>query len=88
MAPDVAQRLLGDAKEEQFGIGRQTALVADDARPHLDAKPLLDIGGYVNVPQVVEYAKGLPDVTYAEHNLYTCSEEGISSKRRRSKNTT
>jgi heterodisulfide reductase subunit A len=38
-----------------------------------------NIGGYVNVPQVVEYAKGLPDVTHAEHNLYTCSEEGISS---------
>jgi len=38
-----------------------------------------NIGGYVNVPEVVEYAKGLPDVAHAEHNLYTCSEEGISS---------
>jgi heterodisulfide reductase subunit A2 len=38
-----------------------------------------NIGGYVNVPQVVEYAKSLPDVAHAEHNLYTCSEEGISS---------
>jgi heterodisulfide reductase subunit A len=38
-----------------------------------------NIGGYVNVPQVVEYAKTLPDVAHAEHNLYTCSEEGISS---------
>lgn len=27
----------------------------------------------------MEYAKGLPDVVHAEHNLYTCSEEGLSS---------
>jgi heterodisulfide reductase subunit A len=28
---------------------------------------------------VVEYARGLPYVVYAEANMYTCSEEGISS---------
>jgi heterodisulfide reductase subunit A len=38
-----------------------------------------NIGGVVDVPQVVEYAKNLPYVTHAEANLYTCSEEGISS---------
>ncbi len=38
-----------------------------------------NIGGIVDVPQVVEYAKNLPYVTYAEANMYTCSEEGISS---------
>ena len=38
-----------------------------------------NIGGYVDVPQVVEYAKSLANVAHAEHNLYTCSEEGISS---------
>ncbi len=38
-----------------------------------------NIGGYVDVPQVVEYARQLPNVAYAEHNLYTCSEEGTSS---------
>ena len=42
-----------------------------------------NIGGYVDVPQVVEYVKGLPDVVHAEHNLYTCSEEGISSIKKR-----
>jgi len=35
----------------------------------------INIGGTVNVPEVVEYAKTLPDVVYAEHNLYTCSED-------------
>jgi len=38
-----------------------------------------NIGGVVDVPQVVEYAKSLPYVAHAEANLYTCSEEGISS---------
>ena len=38
-----------------------------------------NIGGIVDVPGVTEYAKTLPDVVYAEHNLYTCSEEGTSS---------
>jgi len=39
----------------------------------------INIGAYVNVPQVVEYAEGLPNVVHAERNLFTCSEEGISA---------
>jgi heterodisulfide reductase subunit A len=35
----------------------------------------INIGGIVNVPEVVEYVKTLPNVVYAEHNLYTCSED-------------
>ena len=38
----------------------------------------INIGGVVNVPEVVKYAKTLPNVVYAEDNLYTCSSEGIS----------
>jgi heterodisulfide reductase subunit A len=34
-----------------------------------------NIGGVVNVPQVVEYARTLPNVAYAEDNLYTCSTD-------------
>jgi len=41
-----------------------------------------NIGAYVNVPEVVEYARELPNVVHAEHNLYTCSEEGISAIKR------
>jgi heterodisulfide reductase subunit A len=37
----------------------------------------INIGGIVNVPEVVEYAKTLPYVAYAEDNLYTCSSEGL-----------
>jgi len=35
----------------------------------------INIGGYVDVPQVVEYAKSLPGVVYAADNLYTCSQD-------------
>ncbi len=35
----------------------------------------INIGGIVNVPTVVDYAKTLPGVIYAEHNLYTCSQD-------------
>jgi heterodisulfide reductase subunit A len=35
----------------------------------------INIGGVVDVPEVVEYAKTLPDVAYAEWNLYTCSQD-------------
>jgi heterodisulfide reductase subunit A len=39
----------------------------------------VNIGGVVKVPKVVEYAKTLPNIAYAEDNLYTCSEAGIDS---------
>ena len=35
----------------------------------------INIGGYVDVPAVVKFAKSLDDVVYAEANLYTCSED-------------
>jgi heterodisulfide reductase subunit A len=34
-----------------------------------------NIAGVVNVPEVVEYAKTLPNVIYAGNNLYTCSND-------------
>ena len=35
----------------------------------------INIGGVVNVPGVTEYVKSLPNVVYATHNLYTCSQD-------------
>ncbi len=35
----------------------------------------INIGGVVDVPDVVEYAKGLPGVVHVERNLYTCSQD-------------
>jgi len=36
-----------------------------------------NIGGFVDVPDVAEYARSLPNVIHAEHNLYTCSQDSI-----------
>lgn len=38
-----------------------------------------NIGGVVDVPAVVEYVRTLPHVAHVEGNLYSCSEEGLSS---------
>ena len=35
----------------------------------------INIGATVNVPEVVEYAKTLPNVVVADRNLYTCSQD-------------
>jgi len=35
----------------------------------------INIGGYVDVPAVTEYARTLPNVAYAENNLFTCSQD-------------
>ncbi len=34
-----------------------------------------NIGGIVDVPEVREYARSLPNVVYVEDNLYTCSQD-------------
>jgi len=34
-----------------------------------------NIAGVVDVPAVVEYARGLPGVVYAEENLFSCSQD-------------
>ena len=35
----------------------------------------INIGGVVDVPAVSEYAAALPNVVYAGHNLFTCSQD-------------
>ncbi|HUX98010.1 MAG TPA: CoB--CoM heterodisulfide reductase iron-sulfur subunit A family protein, partial [Candidatus Deferrimicrobium sp.] len=35
----------------------------------------INIGGVVDVPEVVEFVKDLPHVIYAERNIYTCSQD-------------
>jgi heterodisulfide reductase subunit A-like polyferredoxin len=37
-----------------------------------------NIGGYLDVLKVAEYAKTLPGVVHAEDNLYTCSQDTIA----------
>ncbi len=35
----------------------------------------LNIGGVANIPEVVEYARTLPNVAFAQANLFTCSQD-------------
>jgi len=37
-----------------------------------------NIGGLIDVKNVAEYAKTLPNVVFTEDNLYTCSETGLA----------
>jgi len=37
-----------------------------------------NIGGFLDVPAVTEYARTLPGVVHAEHMLYTCSQDSIA----------
>ena len=36
-----------------------------------------NIGGFLDVPGVADYARSLPNVVHAEDNLYTCSQDSI-----------
>ncbi|MBT4888167.1 MAG: FAD-dependent oxidoreductase [Rhodospirillales bacterium] len=36
-----------------------------------------NIGGYLDVPQVAEYAKGLPGVIHSEDPIYACSQDSV-----------
>lgn len=38
-----------------------------------------NIGGYLDVPALTEYAKTLPSVVFTQRNLYTCSETGLTA---------
>ncbi len=37
----------------------------------------VNIGGVVRVPEVAEYAKTLPNVTYVQENLFSCSQDAL-----------
>ena len=41
-----------------------------------------NIGGWLDVPAVAEYAGTLPCVVHAEDNLYTCAEDGLAAIRK------
>jgi heterodisulfide reductase subunit A len=64
--------------------------MAEKSKPEAAEKPRIgvfvchcgsNIGGFVDVPSVAEYARTLPDVEYATDNLYTCAEDGLSAIR-------
>ena len=40
-----------------------------------------NIGGVLDISELTEYTKTLPNVVYSAANLYTCSEVGLSEIR-------
>jgi heterodisulfide reductase subunit A len=57
-----------------------------EEKPFVDEEPRIgvfvchcgrNIGGVVDVPKVVEYARTLPYVVFADENLYTCSQDSL-----------
>ena len=73
-------RSLRGKKEEAKGEEKMGATTDDEIRIGVFMCHCgTNIGGVVDVPAVTEYAKTLPNVVYAERNLYTCSSDGIDS---------
>ncbi|TEU18871.1 MAG: FAD-binding protein, partial [Anaerolineales bacterium] len=74
---------------------RGTLTMAKDYPPERDVskeKPRIgvfvchcgsNIGGFLDVPSVAEYAETLPFVVHAEDNLYTCSQDSVELIRQR-----
>jgi heterodisulfide reductase subunit A len=66
---------------------RNTCITRKEYAPEIDISHLeprigvfvchcgINIGGYVNIPQVVAYAKNLPCVVHVEESMYTCSQD-------------
>jgi len=38
-----------------------------------------NIASVINIEELVKFAESLPNVVFTDHNLYSCSEEGLSS---------
>lgn len=77
-----AAALAGSRGKPDFEVGKKAEIVEKVVLP-TDPPRIgvfvchcgINIGGVVDVPNVVEYVKTLPDVVYATENLYTCSED-------------
>ncbi len=83
---DAGQRRRRACASQAAG-GRSTLLTESEYPPERDVsgeEPRVgaiicrcgtNIGGVVDVPAVVEYAKTLPDVVFADERLYACSQD-------------
>jgi heterodisulfide reductase subunit A len=87
--PDTVAQASGAACLASSGIyeGRNSLTIKKELPPEKDVSEEeprigvfichcgINIGGVVDVPEVVGYATKLPNVVYAERNLYTCSSD-------------
>jgi heterodisulfide reductase subunit A len=65
-----------EIKEKVFEIPEKEINITDEPRIGvLICHCGINIGKYVNVPEVREYVKNLPNVIHCEDNLYSCSSD-------------
>ncbi len=87
--PETVAQASGVAAEASsiLSIARGTQVSSREYSPEIDVRYQgprigvfichcgINIGGVVNVPEVVEYAKGVSRVVHVEENLFTCSQD-------------
>jgi len=78
-AAGTAGALLADGRDsdtKEVVIPAERDVLAEDLRIGVFVCNCgINIGGVVDVPAVKDYAAGLPNVTYAGENLFTCSQD-------------
>ncbi len=83
-ASGVAAKVASLLNEEKFTETKEKEIKVPEKKVELTDEPRIgvlvchcgiNIGKYVNVPEVVEYIKELPNVVHCEANLYSCSSD-------------
>ncbi|MFX1420030.1 MAG: FAD-dependent oxidoreductase [Promethearchaeota archaeon] len=65
-----------EVKEKVFEIPEREIKITDDPRIGvLICHCGINIGKYIDIPQVIEHIKTLPNVVFCEDNLYSCSSD-------------
>ncbi len=65
-----------EVKEKIFEIPEKEVKITDDPRIGvLICHCGINIGKYIDIPEVIEHIKNLPNVVFCEDNLYSCSSD-------------
>jgi len=65
-----------EVKEKVFEIPEKEVKMTDDPRIGvLICHCGINIGKYIDIPEVIEHIKNLPNVVFCEDNLYSCSSD-------------
>ena len=72
----LASAKFSQIKEKVYDIPEKEVKLSEDPRIGvLICHCGINIGKYIEIPQVIDYIKTLPNVVYCEDNLYSCSSD-------------
>ncbi|HWU36243.1 MAG TPA: NAD(P)-binding protein, partial [Candidatus Acidoferrum sp.] len=79
-AAGAVSAILGEARwsETKTRVAPEPKAIGPEDQPRVGVFVCncgINIGGIVDVPELVRYAKTLPDVVYSDENLFTCSQD-------------